>query len=191
MLSEKVSDEEFDEVDGEKPGAKKKAKDDRSIKKEKKIYWILLPILLSFAFFSKQVPSSYVILSVILILIYFSLSQKKYYWIKYFLLSSTSLLLILLIFGKIQGIHFSSFLEQYIFYPQTIKEQRMQNYDLTYRGLVDHFKFIYIGLVPIFYVNLRKIFSDKNYFKQKDFCYFLILFLFTFSLIFHQLFIKV
>ena len=58
------------------------------IKSEKKLYWILLPIFFGFAFLSKQVPSSYVIISVILILIIFSLAQKKYYWMKYSFLSS-------------------------------------------------------------------------------------------------------
>ena len=156
------------------------------IKNEKKIYWILLPIFLICAFFSKQVPSSYVIISIIFILIYFSFSQKKFYWIKYFFGSGISLVFLLIIFGSIQGIHLSSFLEQYIFYPQTIKEQRMQNFDLTFRGLINHFKFIYIALAPLFYVNLKNIFYNKNYFKDKNFCYFLIILLFTFSLIFHQ-----
>ena len=36
-----------------------------AIKREKKIYWILLPIIFCFAFLSKQVPSSYIIISVI------------------------------------------------------------------------------------------------------------------------------
>ena len=114
------------------------------IKSEKKLYWILLPIFFGFAFLSKQVPSSYVIISVILILIIFSLAQKKYYWVKYSFLSSILFILSLLIFGKIQGISLSSFLEQYFFYPQTIAAQRIDNFNFTFRGVVDHFKFIYI-----------------------------------------------
>ena len=54
-----------------------------AIKSEKKIFWILLPIILSFAFLSKQVPSSYIIISVFIILFIFSLVQKKFYWIKF------------------------------------------------------------------------------------------------------------
>ena len=57
-------------------------------KNEKKIYWILLPILLGLGFFSKQVPTAYVIISTILILIFFSIVQKKYYWVKYSFTSS-------------------------------------------------------------------------------------------------------
>ena len=157
------------------------------IKSEKKLYWILLPIFFGFAFLSKQVPSSYVIISVILILIIFSLAQKKYYWVKYSFLSSILFILSLLIFGKIQGISLSSFLEQYFFYPQTIAAQRIDNFNFTFRGVVDHFKFIYIALIPLFFVNFKKILFEKNYYENKNFYYFLILILFTFSLILHQL----
>ena len=160
------------------------------IKNEKKIHWILLPIFFGFAFLSKQVPSLYVIISVTLILCIFSLTQKKYYWIKYSFLSSVLFILSLLIFGKINGINLSSFLEQYIFYPQTIGKERFENLNFTFKGTIDHFKFIYLAFLPLFYVNLIKIFSDRNYFKQKNFYYFLCLLLLTFSLIFHQLLTK-
>ena len=156
------------------------------IKTEKKLYWLLLPIFLGFAFLSKQVPSFYVIISVILSLCIFSLANKKYYWIKYSFLSFIIFILSLLIFGKIQGINLSSFLEQYIFYPQTIGTQRINDFDFTLRGVVGHFKFIYIALIPLFFINCKKILFEKNYWKSKDFSYFIILILFTFSLIFHQ-----
>ena len=161
-----------------------------ALKVEKKLYWILLPIFFGFAFFSKLVPSSYVIISAILILIYFSVLKKKYYWIKYSFFCSILFILILLIAGKFQGINLSSFLEQYIFFPTTIGGQRVDELNFTLRGVIGHYKFIYIAFIPLFYVNIKKIFSDKNYFKENDFFYFLCLFLFTFSLIFHQLLTK-
>ena len=52
---------------------------------------------------------------------------------------------------------------------------------------MDHFKFIYIALIPLFFVNFKKILFEKNYYENKNFYYFLILVLFTFSLILHQL----
>ena len=161
-----------------------------AIKNEKKLYWILLPIFFGCAFFSKLVPSSYIIIFAILILSLFSFVLRKFYWIKYSFLSASLFILFLLILGMIQGINLSSFLEQYIFFPQTIGELRLQNFNFTFRGAVDHYKFIYVAFLPLFYVNLKKIFSNKNYFKQKDFFYFLCLLLFTFSLIFHQILTK-
>ena len=160
------------------------------IKNEKKIYWILLPILLGFGFLSKQVPSAYVIISTILILLFFSIYQKKYYWIKYSLISSFAFICFLLLFGKFQGIQIYSFLEQYIFYPQTIGDLRINTYKPTLNGVIFHFKFIYLSLIPILYFNIRSINKSTNYFKKKDFCYFLIIITYTFSLIFHQILTK-
>ena len=157
------------------------------IKNEKIYYWILLPILFIFAFLSKQVPSSYIIILTILILIFYSIVKKKYKWIQYTLLSFGLFTSSLLIFGNIQGITLSAFLEQYIFYPQTIGEKRFDNFNITFNGLIGHFKFIYLALAPLFYINLKNFFQTKGYFKEKNFIYFLILVLFTFSLIFHQI----
>jgi len=160
------------------------------IKHEKKIYWILLPILFSCAFLSKQVPSAYIIISAIFVLTIYSLSLKKYYWIKYSFVSFFLLIISLMVFGKFQGIAFSSFLDQYIFYPQSIGGERFNNFKFTYSGVVDHFKFIYIAIIPLLFINTKKIFSDKNYLQNKNFYYFLLLFFLTFSLIFHQLLSK-
>ena len=157
------------------------------IKTEKKIFWILLPIFFVFGFLSKQVPTSYVVLSSILILILFSLVKKKYYWIKYSTSSFILLILSILIFGKIQGISLTSFLNQYFFYPPSIGAKRIDNLIFTFNGLIGHFKFIYIALIPLFFINLKDIFSNKKYLKSNYFYYFLILILFTFSLITHQI----
>jgi len=158
-----------------------------AIKNEKIFYWVLLPLFFGFAFLSKQVPSFYIIISVIIILSIFSVSQRKFYWIKYSFYSFLSFILFLLIFANIQKINLSSFLEQYIFYTSTIGGQRFENADFTFRGVVGHFKFIYLSMIPLFYFNFKNIFFEKKYFKQKNFYYFLSLLLLTFSLIFHQL----
>ena len=157
------------------------------IKKEEKKYWILLPIFFTFAFFSKQVPSSYIILSSIFVLVLYTFIKRKFFWIKYSLLSFILILTTLLIFGKIQSISLYSFLEQYIYYPQTIGSERFNKFNFTFSGVVGHFKFIYISILPLFLINLKKIFTEKNYLRSDYFYYFLILFLFMFSLIFHQL----
>jgi len=168
-----------------------------AIKDEKRIYWYLLPVFLGLAFLSKQVPSSYAIISVFIILFFFSLFRKKYYWIKYCALSSAFFIIFLLIFGKMQGISLISFLEQYILYPQTIRIERIQNMDIygllpyfTFNGLVNHFKFIYICFIPITYINLKKLLLNRSYLKEKDFFYFSTLILFAISLIFHQILTK-
>ena len=158
-----------------------------AIKNEKKIYWFLFPIFFGLAFLSKQTPASYIIIGAIIVLCIFSLTNKKYDWIKYSFSSTIIFILLLVLFGKYQGISLSSFLEQYIYYPQTIGEERFKNLKFSYRGVIDHFKFIYIAFLPLLYVNLKKLFFTNNYLKDKNFFYFLCLLILTFSLIFHQL----
>ena len=158
-----------------------------AIKNEKKLNWILLPIFLILGFLSKSVPSSYVIVSTILVLFIFSITQNKYYWIKYFFMSSVLCIATLVILIKIQGINLSSFFSQYILYPLAIGDSRVDNLSITLRGSVEHFKFIYIAFSLAFFINIKKIIFDKNYYKNKNFFYFLIFTLFTFSLILHQL----
>jgi len=158
-----------------------------AIKKEEKKYWIAAPVFFIFAFLSKQVPSSYIILSMIFVMLIFSLVKKKFFWIKYSSFSLILVIIFLLIFGNIQSISLYSFLEQYIYYPQTIASDRFSNFNFTFRGTIGHFKFIYIAIAPLLIINLKKIFLERNYLSNNNFYYFLILLLFTLSLVMHQL----
>jgi len=161
-----------------------------AINNQRKLYWALIPVFLGFAFLSKQVPASYVILSISFIIILYSFINNKFDCIKYPLISSVFFVLFVLIFGKFQGITFSSFLDQYIFYPQTVGAERIKNFNFTFSGVIGHFKFIYFAIIPLLYENLKKIFSNKNYIKHNNFYIFLILLSLTFSLILHQLLTK-
>ena len=156
------------------------------IKNEKKFYWVLLPIFFTFSFFSKQVPSSYIIICVFFILVAYTLMNKKFYWIKYSALSSILLFLFLLFFFVFQDLSFSSFVNQYILYPQTLGEDRYEGLNVDFKNIVLHFKYIYLAIAVLFYVNLKKIFNNYNYIKKKDFFYFIIFLCLTLSLILHQ-----
>ena len=94
------------------------------------------------------------------------------------------------IFGKSQGITFSSFLNQYIFYPQTIGSERLINLDLTFKNILQSFILIYLAIIPLFYQNLKKIFINRNYIKHNNFFIFLALLCLTLSLILHQMLTK-
>tara|TARA_B100001123_G_C15307454_1_gene1023184 strand:- start:693 stop:2252 length:1560 start_codon:yes stop_codon:yes gene_type:complete len=161
-----------------------------SIKNKINYYWILFPVIFGFAFLSKQVPASYVIICISIILIYYSLVNKQYQWIKYSFIGTLLFILSMFFIGSIQGISLTSFLEQYIFYPQTVGKQRYSDFNITFHGAVSHFKFIYIALIPLVYINVRNLFNIKNYFKNENFIFFLILTTFTFTLIFHQIFTR-
>ena len=161
-----------------------------AIDKEKNLYWILLPIFFGLAFLSKQVPSSYVILSTCLVLFIYVVVKKKFNCLKYILTSSLIFIIIIFILGNIQGVSLDSFLIQYIFFPPSIGLDRFAEYKLTFNGIIGHYKFIYLAILPMFYLNIKKIINNYSYINQKSFYLFLALTMLTLSLIFNQLFTK-
>jgi len=161
-----------------------------AIKNEKKFYWIAFPIFFSFAFLSKQVPSGYIIISVIFIVILHSITNKKIYLLKYTLISSVVLIFLLFLFLHLQKINFSVFFSQYIYYPMTIGENRFENLNFTFRGFVSHFKFIYLAAAPFFYISIKNILFDKNFYIKNNFYYFLILLSLIVLFIAHQILTK-
>ena len=159
------------------------------IKKQKKIFWILVPILLIFGFLSKQVPTVYFSLSLIIVLSLYFLILRKFQGLKLMVLSSLSCIILLLIFGKSQGITFSSFFIQHILFPQTIGSGRLEGLDLSLYT-IDNFTLILISLSPLFLLNFKKIIFFKKYKKDNNLYYFLILLFYFISLIFHQIMTK-
>ena len=158
-----------------------------AIKEQKKLFSILFPIFFGFAFLSKQVPSSYIILSVIFVLIIYSIVNKNFFLIKYSFLSSISFIFFIFIFLHIQQVDVYTFLIQYIYYPLTIGTNRLEGSDFTFGALIGHFKFIYFAIIPFVYFNLKKIIFKKNFYNKNDFYFFLILLSLMISLIVHQL----
>ena len=161
-----------------------------AINNKNKFYCFLVPIFLGLGFFSKQVPSSYIILFIVFILVLYSLKERNFGYIKYSFLGATLFIFVILTFGYLQEIQFSSFLDQYIFYPPTIGKERYENLHFGFRGIIGHFKFVYLAIIPLFFINIRNFFLDKKYIYHNDFFVFLILLLLTFSFILHQVLTK-
>ncbi len=158
-----------------------------AIKTEKFYYWIFFTILFFFAFLSKQVPSSYILFSILPIITYYCLIRKKYGPIIIIFFTSLLLVFLIILFGYINKIPLLSFLEQYIFYPPSIGESRLENLKISIPGFLNHFKFIFIALLPLLYANFKNIFTNNEYFKSNKFIYFLIIFFLIVTLIFHQI----
>ena len=161
-----------------------------AIKNEKTFYWIVFPILFGFAFLSKQVPSAYIILSAIFIVMLYVITNKKIHLLQYTLVSCIALIFLLILLLHLQEINFSSFLNQYIYYPMTIGENRFENLNFTFRRFVGHYKFIYLAALPFFYLSVKDILLNKNFYSKKNFYFFLILFSLIVSFITHQLLTK-
>lgn len=160
-----------------------------AIRNKNLYHWILAPVFFGLAFLSKQVPAAYIILtSSLVLLLYFYLCRKIEY-IRYILIGTFLFIFTILLFGKLNNITFGSFLDQFIFFPQTIGLSRYSNLNLSL-SIVEKFIYILISISLLFYINIKNIFIDKNYKKNNDFFFFLILFFFLISLVLHQLLTK-
>ena len=163
-----------------------------AMRSEDNIYWIIAPILFICAFFSKQVPVSYLIIPIFVTLCFYFFNKKKTKAPQYFLSSSIIFILTLLFFGLINGINIYEFINQYILYPQFIGQDRfaklLSNFSIF--GIVSHFKFILIVLALFIYLNVKNIYSIKKYYNQNSFYYFIIISTFAIFLIFNQILTK-
>ncbi len=157
------------------------------VKRDKKYYFSLIPLLIGFAFFTKPAPTIYIflLLSVILLLYIFTFQRFKVLF--YLVFSSLIFLVFIHLFFYLQNIPLNLILEQYFYFPMTIADQRYSNLSFTFDNIIFNFKFIYFFLIPLILINLKKLFDSKNYFKHINFYIFLIIFGYSICLIFHQI----
>ncbi len=162
-----------------------------AIKKQKSIYWFLIPIFFFLGFLSKQSPAGYLLFTIIVLTLTYIFLFKKVDFLKYFFLSSIiclSSLYFFLIFNKID---LNIFLTQYIFYPQTIAEERLRNFNPDFKNIFLNFKFIYL-LLFILILTMLSIIRSKN--VEKNFKNTILnnqaIVLITISLILHQIITK-
>ena len=151
------------------------------------LYIFYAILLLGLAFFSKQVPAGYIILSTATFILFYCYQIKSFkplIFSIYALILFLSFMLIYLISTKTP---FSEFILQLFIFPLEIGTERYSNYNLTLKNIFLDFKFIYLFLIPIVIIVLKKLF-EGNYIKKKEFSYFLIIFYFTISLIYHQIY---
>ena len=138
---------------------------------KKNLFWFLTPIFLIFSFFSKQIPSVYLLILFIVIISFClfylkSLNQKNFVFA--FMGILCSVLLISSVFF-INNIPVENFLTQYIFYPYSLGEERMNLLDVDFKNLIGQFKFIYFALIPLVISTFFLIISkEKNLLKKKE-----------------------
>jgi hypothetical protein len=161
-----------------------------ALNNKKNFYWILMSIFFGLSFFSKQVPSFYIILPLAIITVFYSMIKKEYKPIKYSLLGSAIFIIIVFLIGAAHGISLNAFLTQYIMYPQSIASERLNNLNFSFGGFITHYKFIFLALFPLIYLNIKNLVNNRNYIKEKNFYIFLVILFYTFGLIFHQILTK-
>lgn len=162
-----------------------------AVLKKKDSLWFLVSIILCLGFFSKQVPAAYVIIGLSVINFYISIINKNLRIFFYYALGASVFILILIIFLNHNEILIYDFIFQIFLFPQTIGSDRYLNYNLNLKNIFLDFKFVYLFFIPIIIVNLYFIFfGKKKYINKSKFFIFLIIFVYTFSSIFHQIYTK-
>ena len=164
-----------------------------ALKENKNIYWLLLPFIFGFAFLSKQVPAAYLLISMIGVLIYnffFNNRKNNIKVLRLIIASSLFFLLLLIIILKLSEININSFIQQYLLYPLSIGESRIENYKINFYNFFIKYKLIHLFFIPYTFFNIFKLIKIKNYYKSFNFILFLSIFLLAISLITHQLLTK-
>jgi len=159
--------------------------------REKKIFWFLAPIFFSLAFLSKQVPASYIIITSSIFCFYYSVVNKNFNYFFYYILGGFVSLILFFLFLSSAGIKINDLFIQLFLFPKTIGGSRFLNYELNFKNLFLDYKFIYFFLIInfIFYFKAKKK-KKSGIFKDKSFNIILVLTLFSFSSIFHQIYTK-
>ncbi len=164
-----------------------------ALQKENYFIWYLIPIILAFAFLSKQVPAFYFLLIFIFVSSYHFLLNLNKNTIKLLIglfVSSVSTLIIFILFLNIFSIEFSDFFDQYILYPKSIGANRYLNLEYDLKNTILNFKFIYVVFLIYSYIILKSLVNDKKFYIGLKFKIYLIS-LFTFiALVHHTLLTK-
>ena len=143
-----------------------------ALKNNKKQYWFFMPVFLFLSFFSKQIPSAYLLfLFLIVIITYLYLENfKSFDKLKFLIFGSIFPILVFLVIFIINEVPFKNFLIQYFLYPISIGEERGSRMVLNLHNTVFQFKFIYFSMIPMIFVIFNLIKKlNKSYEAKKDF----------------------
>ena len=150
-------------------------------------YLFFIPIFFGLAFFSKPVPSVYLISILSISFIFFIFISKRFDLIKYPLLGLVFFILVLFSMILIQKINLDMFLTQLIYYPISIGGDRFSSLNINYEKIISNYKFILLPLVISFFLLVS---SYKDFKKEIKIFNFLVFILFNLACIYHQLLTK-
>ena len=159
-----------------------------ALKTDSKIYWFALPMFIGMSFLSKQTPTGhFFIIIVFLSTIYFvfNFSIKKIILGIFGTIVFISIFLITLLVAKIS---FMSFFEQYILFPLSIGESRLEFlFPLEFKRVILRFKLIHFFSVTLIVMAIKMIMNNYRYLKSNDFLIMVSLIFSSLALIAHQL----
>ena len=159
-----------------------------SIKTKSNFSWYLTSFFLGMAFFTKQAPTGYFAIIIFFfasLYFYFNFDIKK---ISIFFLGLASIIFIFIFILFIAKVPLLSFYQQYILYPFSIGESRMEFlFPLEFKRIILRFKLIHLSLLILLIINFKEIKKNIKYIKSNDFIITLSLVCSAFALILHQL----
>jgi len=164
-----------------------------AIQKENIFIWSLIPIILAFAFLSKQVPAFYFLLIIIIVSIYhflLNLNKNTTKSLVSLFISSILTLIIFFLFLNIFSIKISDFIDQYIFYPKSIGAKRYLDLEYDFKNTFLNFKFIYVVFLFYSYIIFKSLFNNKKFFRDLKFKIYLVCLLMFVALVQHSLLTK-
>ena len=159
-----------------------------ALKTNSKIYWFILPISLGFSFLTKQAPTGHFILIILFLsalhfIFYFNIKN-----IIFGFLGSLTFIFIFLITIIITKIPLNSFLDQYIFFPISLGENRLDFlFPLEFTRIFLRFKLIHLSSLLLIIISVKKIIENYKYLKSNEFLISLALVGSSYALIAHQL----
>ena len=159
-----------------------------ALKTNSKIYWLILPLILGTSFLTKQAPTGHIILIITFlstIHFIFNFNLKK---IIFGFIGSFLLIFIFFIVILITKIPITSFFEQYILFPLSLGESRLEFlFPLEFKRVILRFKLIHLSLLLLIIISVKKIIEDYKYLINDEFLIIIALVSSTFALIAHQL----
>ena len=159
-----------------------------ALKTNSKIYWFCLPIIMGLSFLTKQTPTGhfFIIISLLsIIYFFFNFNIKKIFFVIFGSLVFISIFLMTLLTAKISLI---SFIEQYILFPLSIGESRLEFlFPLEFKRVILRFKLIHFFSLVLIIITIKKIIHNYKFFKSNEFLIIISLIFSSFALIAHQL----
>jgi len=159
-----------------------------ALKTDSKIYWFLLPIILGISFLTKQAPTAHILLIIIFLSIIYFLFNFDIKKIISGILGSTTIISIFLLILAVSEISLTSFIEQYILFPLSLGESRMQFlFPLEFKRIILRYKLIHLSSLLLIIVSIKMIIKENKYLKNNEFLITLSLITSSYALIAHQL----
>mgnify|MGYP006123378757 FL=1 len=159
-----------------------------ALKTNLKIYWLLIPIILGISFLTKQTPTAHFVLIIgflSLVHFFFNFNIKKIIFFAIGIFFFIFVFFIVILFAKIP---ITSFLNQYIFFPMTLGESRLEFLlPLEFNRIILRFKLIHLSSIVLLIVLIKKTTQDYRYLKSNDCLIIITLISSALALIAHQL----